>query len=101
MADPTFRDFATAAMSGNTEEAARVLGILLALDAPAATAAASHFQSEAKADPAFVMKAMGLRTAVTAPDAAETRALLAACFGLADPQLDASVTAVRARYGAP
>jgi hypothetical protein len=38
---------------------------------------------------------------VTAPDAAQTHDLLAACFGLADPQLTASVAAVRARYGAP
>jgi hypothetical protein len=97
--DPTFRDFAAAAMSGNSDEAARVLGVLLALEPPAAAAAATHFQTQARtAGPDFMMKAMGLRTAVTAPDDAPARELVAACFGLEGAQLDASVTALRARY---
>ena len=95
----TFRDFAAAVMGGKPEEAARVLGVLLALDEPAATAATAHFQDGARSGgQPFMMKAMGLRQAVTAPDEAPARELVAACFGLEGATLDAAVAALRARY---
>ena len=100
MADElTFRDFAAAVMGGKPDEAARVLGVLLALDAPAAAAATAHFQEGARSGgQAFMMKAMGLRQAVTAPDDAPARELVGACFGLEGATLDGAVAALRARY---
>jgi len=96
----TFRDFAAAAMSGKSDEAARALGELLALSAEAAAAATAHFQDQAKTvGQPFLMKAMGLRGAVTAPEDAPARALLGECFGLDGEELDGAVAAVRARYG--
>jgi len=95
----TFRDFAAAAMAGNSDEAARVLGVLLALDEPTAAAAAAHFQEQSKTGgPQFMMKAMGLRQAVSAPDDAPARELLGECFGLDGATLDGAVAALRGRY---
>lgn len=97
MADPTFKDFAMAAMQGNVAGAASTLEILLALTAPQAQAATEHFRSRL-GDPTFVPKAMGLRTAVTSGTDAEISDLLGECFGL-DGELRTSATAaVRARY---
>ena len=97
--DLTFRDFAAAAMSGKADEAARVLGVLLALEPSTAATAAAHFQERsASGGPEFMMKAMGLRQAVTDPDEAPARELLAACFGLDGATLDGAVAALRARY---
>jgi hypothetical protein len=53
------------------------------------------------ADPAFMPKAMGLRTAVTSGSDAEIAALLGDCFGLDGPARDAAAGALRARYPAP
>ena len=92
MADVTFRDFAGAVMTGNDPAAARVLEQLLALAPQAAEAATAHFRAH-MADPAFMPKAMGLRTAVASGTDAEIAALLADCFGLADPT--ASIAALR------
>jgi hypothetical protein len=95
----TFRDFAAAAMSGRPDEAARVLGVLLGLEPAAAAAAAAHFDERMQAEgQPFLMKAMGLRQAVSAADDAPARGLLAGCFGLAGPALDGAVAALRARY---
>lgn len=95
----TFRDFAAAAMAGKTDEAAAVLEVLLGLEPAAATTAARFFQEKAKAGgPEFMMKAMGLRQAVGAPDDGAVRELVGACFGLDGSALDASVAALRARY---
>jgi hypothetical protein len=95
----TFRDFAAAAMAGKQDDAARVLGELLALDAPAATAATARFSDQMKTGgQAFMMKAMGLRQAVGSPDDAALRAVLADCFGLDGAPLDGAVAALRARY---
>jgi hypothetical protein len=99
MAELTFRDFAGAVMGGNADEAARVLGVLLGLEPAEAASATAHFQQgAASGGQAFMMKAMGLRQAVTAPDDAPARELVAACFGLAGARLDAAVAALRARY---
>jgi hypothetical protein len=85
MADVTFRDFAGAIMQGDVNTAATVLQQLLALAAPAAHAAAAHFQAQAaSAGPAFMAKAMGLRSAVATGSPDAVAALLRDCFGLAD-----------------
>jgi hypothetical protein len=98
-ADVTFRDFAGAIMTGKTGEAARVLGILLDLEAPAAQAAAAHFREGMQTGGAsFMSNAMGLRTAVTSGQDAEVRKLLVDCFGLTGSTLDRSLTALRNRY---
>jgi hypothetical protein len=98
--DPTFRDFAGAVMRGDSPAAAAVLELLLGLDAAAATAATEHFRGR-MADPAFMPKAMGLRTAVTGGTDAEIAALLGDCFGLEGPARAAAVAALRTRYPAP
>jgi hypothetical protein len=95
----TFRDFAAAVMAGKASDAAGVLSELLALEPAAAATATTHFQDQAKSGgQAFMMKAMGLRQAVAAPDDAPARELLASCFGLTGGALDGAVTALRARY---
>lgn len=76
MAEVTFRDFAGAIMGGDTARAAEVLQTLLGLEASAATTAATHFQTSMTADPAFMSKAMGLRTAVTGGTDHEIASLL-------------------------
>lgn len=97
MPDVTFRDFAMAAMP-NPALAAQHLQTLLGLDAAAAEAATAHFKAK-MADPAFMMKAMSLRTAVTSGSDAEIAALLHDCFGLT--ATDAPLATLRARYPAP
>jgi hypothetical protein len=100
MAEVTFRDFAAAIMKGDVEAAGVVLHSLLELPAPSALAAAQHFQRQAAAQgPAFMGKAMGLRTAVTSGSEAEIGALLTDCFGLAGPELATAITAVKPRQG--
>jgi hypothetical protein len=101
MADVTFRDFAGAVMRGDAAAAAGVLEVLLALDAQAASAATSHFQAQmTSGGPAFMGKAMGLRTAVTSGSDAEISALLAECFGLEEPARARAVAALREQYPA-
>lgn len=96
MAELTFRDFAGAIMQGNVPAAATVLETLLGLDTASASTAAQHFQTQS-AGPAFMGKAMGLRTAVGNGSEAETSALLRDCFGLEDPQLTTAVTTLLKR----
>jgi len=48
-----------------------------------------------------MMKAMGLRTAVTSGTDAEIGALLRECFALAPPDETASVAKLRERYPTP
>ncbi len=83
MAEVTFRDFAGAVMKGDAAAASSVLQELLGLSEAQASAATAHFRSR-MADPAFMPKAMGLRTAVTSGSDDEIRALLGDCFGLDD-----------------
>ncbi len=91
----TFRDFAAAIMSGDRTRASSVLSTLLALPDPEAATATAHFADQMK-DPAFMPKAMSLRTAVQSGTDAELSALLTACFGLTDPT--PSIAALRSRY---
>ncbi len=98
MAEVTFRDFAGAVMQKDQTAAGRVLEQLLALPPERAAAAAGHFDERMRADPAFMMKAMGLRTAVTSGGDGEIRALLGDCFGLAGADADAAVAELRRRY---
>lgn len=98
MTQLTFRDFAGAVMENNSTRAAEVLQQLLGLDAPLATAAASHFQSRMAADPAFMGKAMGLRTAVTGGSDSDIGALLSECFGLSGAATQTAVAALRKQY---
>jgi hypothetical protein len=75
-------------MRGDVPAGAGVLEQLLGLDGPTAHAAASHFAAQAAAHgPAFMGKAMGLRTAVASGSAAEIAGVLTECFGLTDPAL--------------
>ncbi len=98
MADVTFRDFAAAMMQGNLTGAASVLETLLELSPDQARAASEHFRGR-MADPAFMPKAMGLRTAVTGGDDAQIGDLLSDCFGLDAATRAAAVAALRKRYG--
>ena len=92
----TFRDFAAAVMRGDAPAGAEVLIALLALDGAEAAAATAHFQAAmAAGGPAFMGQAMGLRTAVASGSDAEIGALLASCFGLAEPALARAVIALR------
>src|SRR5215212_1236465 len=98
MADVTFRDFAGAIMKGDVEAAGAVLQQLLGLDDAAGRAAAQHFQAQAASQgPAFMGKAMGLRTAVASGSDAEISALLQDCFGLADAPLATAVATLRTK----
>src|SRR5688572_10180817 len=100
MPELNFRDFAGAVMSGRSEDAARVLAELLALTPDGAARATGHFEGRMRDEgQAFMMKAMGLRTAVTSGDQAQIRALLGECFGLEGDALDLAVAAVQRRYG--
>lgn len=98
--DPTFRDFAGAVMRKDPAAAASVLETLLGLGAPEATAATAHFHGQ-MADPAFMPKAMGLRTALASGTDAEIGALLEECFGISGPAREAVIAALRTRYPAP
>jgi hypothetical protein len=96
----SFRDFAGAVMGGKMETAAGVLVELLRLEPSSAAAAAAHFAEGMRSGgPDFMMKAMGLRTAVTSRDDGTTAALLGDCFGLQGDELGEAVAALRARYG--
>ena len=100
MADVTFRDFAGAVMRGDAAGAATVLETLLGLAPDRAIAATTHFQGR-MADPAFLPKAMGLRTAVTTGSDADISALLEDCFGLDDAARPAGLAALRTKYPGP
>jgi hypothetical protein len=100
MADVTFRDFAGAIMKGDVDAAGAVLQQLLGLDATQARAAAQHFQAQSTAaGPAFMGKAMGLRTAVSSGSASEIGALLRDCFGLADAPLETATATLLRKPG--
>jgi hypothetical protein len=112
MAEVTFRDFAAAIMKGDADAASAALQPLLGLDPAAARAAAQHFQAQfGAAGPAFMAKAMGLRTALAGGAAAGTAvagdggvdaelgALLGDCFGLADAPLATAIATLRRRPG--
>ena len=97
MADVTFRDFAGAVMQGNLAAAAGVLETLLELSPAEASQATEHFRAR-MSDPAFMPKAMSLRTAVTSGTDAQIGDLLGDCFGLVDATRTSAVAAIRRRY---
>src|SRR5262249_42907734 len=100
MAEVTFRDFAAAIMKGDVDAAGAVLQPLLGLPAAEAPAAAQPFQAESAAiGPAFMGKAMGLRTALASGSDAEIGALLHDCFGLADARLATAIATLKQRPG--
>jgi hypothetical protein len=96
----TFRDFAMAVMQNQLPAASGHLETLLGLSATDAMAASTHFKARS-ADPAFMPKAMGLRTAVTSGTDAEIGQLLGECFGLEGAQLATGVATVRASNPRP
>ena len=95
---PTFQDFAASAMSGKRDEAAAVLEVLVGLDADGAKAATDHFLAQ-MTEPAFLMKAMGLRHAVAGGDATQILSLLKDCFGLEGANAEAASTRIRETFG--
>lgn len=96
MAKQTFRDFAGAIMGGNTAAAGKVLEELLGLDEAGGAAAASHFQAQvAQGGPAFMGKAMGLRSAVAGGKDDEIGALLHELFGLEGAPLATGIATLR------
>jgi hypothetical protein len=97
MAELTFRDFAGAVMTGDTARAATVLQELMALSPDQATAATAHFRGR-MSDPAFMPKAMGLRTAVQSGSDDEISGLLGDCFGLDGAAKSGALAALRTRY---
>src|SRR3712207_1814660 len=97
MAELTFRDFAGAVMQGDAARAASVLQDLLGLSQPHAISATEHFKGR-MTDPAFMPKAMSLRTAVQSGSDEEIAALLGDCFGLDGPARASAVAALRTRY---
>jgi hypothetical protein len=95
MAELTFRDFAGAIMQGNIDGGGKVLETLLGLDPAASRGAAEHFATQMKTGgPAFMGKAMGLRTAVTSGSPDDIAALLRDCFGLDGAALATAATTV-------
>ncbi len=94
---PTFRDFASQIFAGDLAAASSTLEVLLALPPERARAAADVFREKAS-DPAFLPRAMSLRTAVEGADDSAVAALLGDCFGLDDDAAAAATRALRARY---
>jgi hypothetical protein len=97
MAELTFRDFAGAIMQGDQARASSVLAELLALAPEQAAKSSAHFASKMK-DPAFMPKAMGLRTAVTSGSDDDIKALLADCFDLHGDAQTGALAAIHTRY---
>jgi len=97
MADVTFREFAGALMQGNKAGATAMLEPLLGLTGEAAVQASDYFGDRIK-DPTFMVKAMGLRNAVTSGSDDDIGAILVECFGLTESQRAGAVAAVRKRY---
>lgn len=97
MADVTFRDFAGALMQGKQADASAMLEPLLGLTGDDATRATEYFAGRIT-DPTFMVKAMGLRTAVTSGSDDDIASILGECFGLDEAQRPSAVAAVRVRY---
>jgi len=94
----TFRDFAGAVMANDQGRAAAVLAELLNLNADQSSAAATYFFGQMSAGgPAFMGKAMGLRTAVESGSTDATRSLLGECFGLTGEAAETAVTKLTAK----
>jgi hypothetical protein len=99
MAELTFRDFAAAVADNDLPAATRILKTLLGLDERKAGAAAAHFRKQMSAQgQTFMMKAMGLRTALTSGKPEEIDSLLGECFGLTGADRETAAGALRQRY---
>ncbi len=97
--EPTFRDFAAAIMGGEIDKSVGLLEALLGLDAGAARAAATHFQSQMSSGGAeFMMKAMSMRGAVESGDADKLGELLRDLFALDDVARAGAIATIRKRY---
>lgn len=94
---PTFRDFASQIFASDLEGASRTLETLLGVSPEASRTAAEYFQRQTS-DPAFLPKAMSLRTAVEGTDDAFIGSLLIDCFGLDSATAQSATTTLRARY---
>lgn len=93
----TFRDYAMTVMQNQIPTAVTQLQTLLGLDASAAETATTFFQGQVK-DPAFMPKAMALRTAVESGTDDDIGRILVDCFGLDDAQRATAVATVRTNY---
>ena len=99
MADPvTFRDFAMASMEGDGSVASGLLATLLGVDEPTARAATAHFRAQMASGPAFMMKAMGMRTVVESKDEAALATLIEECFALPADAAKTAAGVVMSRY---
>ena len=98
-ASPTFRDFASQVFAGDDAAAETTLEALLALPHERARAATAHFRART-ADPAFLPRAMSLRTAVAGSDDGVIISLLGECFALEETEAAAATAALRKRYPA-
>jgi hypothetical protein len=98
MTTPTFRDFAMASMDGDGSAAVGLLESLLGVDEATARAGTAHFRAQMGSDPAFMMKAMGMRNVVDARDEGALARLIAECFGLRADVAASSAAVVLARY---
>ncbi len=85
-------------MGGDVIKAASVLEALLSVDGTVATRATAHFAASMKADPSFMMRAMGLRGAVERRDVGEVARQLEGCFALGGDEARAAASALLARY---
>jgi hypothetical protein len=93
----TFRDFAGQVFAGDLAAAETTIAGLLGLSSEAARAATAHFQQQTQ-DPAFLPKAMALRTVVAGDDDAAVAAHLTACFGLSAEAATTATAALRVLY---
>ena len=94
---PTFRDFASAIFAGDLAGASATLETLLALPPDRARVAAEHFRARTS-EPAFLPKAMSLRTAVEGADDEAIATLLIDCFALATEEARAATAVLRVRF---
>jgi hypothetical protein len=94
----TFRDFAGALMGADLDRASEVLSTLLAVDGDTARKATDFFQQQMQSGPEFMMKAMGMRQAVTEGSKEQLVELMGDCFDLRDEAGAAAADAVWQRY---
>ena len=97
MADVSFRSYAMAVMQNQLPAAVAQLETLLGLSPDHAATATRFFQHQVS-DPAFMPKAMALRTAVESGTDEQIGEILVACFGLEAAQRETALAAVRMSY---
>lgn len=96
----TFREFAFSVMQNQIPQAVSQLQTLLGLTEAEAQTATAFFQQQVT-DPAFLPKAMGLRSAVESGSDEAIGTILVDCFGLDEAQRATAVTTVRVQYPRP